>query len=183
MVVKKYLMVKGNFLDAILKGRKRITIRRRTRLKAGDKFYIHSMGKIWGIGEVTKVEKIMKDEIGDEIAKEEGMTLEELKKYLDRFYGKKNVPLYVIHFRVAEVFPEPKDPEKDVYGGMRPGKIAALALKYLHLDEEAMKILRRLKETDSIRAVAIEMGGLNRRKKVRAILRKAVEMLKEKGVI
>jgi len=47
------------------------------------------------------------------------------------------------------------------------------------LSEEEKRILRRLKELGSIRAVAMELGGLNKRYIVRKILRKIIRILKK----
>ncbi len=177
-------MLKSKYLPLVLSGKKRISIRRRSRLKEGDYFFIHSGGKVWGIGKVTKVERIKKSEITPKHAELEGMSFNELKKELDRIYGKKDVPLVVIHFDLVKVFDEPFEVERRFYGEHTPGEIARLALKEgIPLDEEATWILRRLAETNSIRQVAMEMGGLGKRKKVRAVLRRAVEELRERGVI
>ena len=182
--VRKYLMLKKRYLPLVLSGKKRISIRRRTRLKEGDLFYIHSGGKVWAVGRVTKVERVKKSEIGPEHAKLEGMDYEDLKKELNRIYGKKDIPLYVIHFELVKVFDEPFDVERRFYGDLTPGEIARIALEYnLPFDEEARGILKRLAETNSIRQVALEMGGLGKRKKVRAVLRKAVEELRKRGII
>jgi len=174
-------MLKEKYLPLVLSGRKRITIRRRTRLREGDRFFIHSGGKVWAIGRVTKIEKLRKSEIGEEHARLEGMDYEELKRELDRIYGKKDVPLYVVHFEVEEVFPEPFEVERRFYGKLSPREIARLALeKNLFADDpEARKILQRLVETGSIRKVAMELGGLNKRGKVRAIVRRAYELLQQ----
>ncbi len=178
-------MLKEEYLPLVLSGKKRITIRRRTRLREGDLFYIHSGGKVWGIGRVTRVERIMKDELTPEHARLEGMSYEKLRRELDRIYGKRNVPLYVVHFEVIKRFEEPVEVERRFYGDLTPSEIAHLALKHglFPDDGEARKILHRVAETGSIRKVAMELGGLRRRGKVRAILRKAYEELKREGIV
>lgn len=177
-------MLKQKYLPLVLSGRKRISIRRRTRLREGDYFYIHSGGKVWGIGKVTRIERIKKSEITPKHAELEGMSFEELKRELDKLYGKKDVPLVVIHFDLIKVFDEPFEVERRFYGEHSPGEIARLALQHdLPFDEEAKRILERLAETNSIRRVAMELGGLGKRKKVRAVLRRAVEELRKRGVI
>ena len=184
MEVRKSLMLKKKYLPLVLSGKKMISIRRRTRLREGDLVYIHSGGKVWAVGRVTKVEKVKKSDIGPEHAKLEGMSYEELKRELNRIYGKRDVPLYVVHFELVNVFDEPFDVERRFYGDLTPGEIARIALEHnLPFDEEAKRILRRLSETNSIRQVAMEMGGLGKRKKVRAVLRKAMEELRKRGII
>ena len=179
MEVRKYLMLKEKYLPLVLEGKKRVTIRRFTRLKEGDLFYIHSGGKVWGIGKVLSIKKVKKDDIGEDIAEKEGMRLEELKRELNRYYGKKNIPLYVIEFEVLEVFKEPVEMERKFYGNMTPKEIAEEALEkgLFRNDPEAEDILRRVRETGSIRKVAFEMGGLKKRGKIRAVLRKAYELI------
>ena len=185
MEVRKYLMLKKEYLPLVLSGKKKISIRKRTSLREGDLFYIHSGGKVWGIGRVTKVERLKMSEIGEEHARLEGMDLDELRKELQKIYGKKDIPLYVVHFEIVKVFPEPMDVETRFYGNYTPADIARLALKHriFEGDAEAERILRRLAETGSIRKVAQELGGLKKRGKVRAIVRKAFEELKKRGVI
>ena len=177
-------MLKQRYLPLVLSGRKRITIRRRVDLKEGDEFFIHSGGKIWGRGRILKIERIMKSQISPEHARLEGMDYDELRKELDRLYGRRDIPLYVIHFEVVETFPQPRDPERDIYGDLSPREVAELALRegLFSDDPEARRILERLVAIGSIRAVAQELGGLHRRRKVRAILRRAVEELREKGI-
>ncbi len=178
-------MLKREYLPLVLSGKKRITIRRRTRLREGDLFYVHSGGKVWAVGRVARIERIMKDDITPEHARLEGMSYERLRKELNRIYGKKNVPLYVVHFEILKVFDEPFEVERRFYGELSPGDIARLALEngLFQGDEEAERILRRLVETNSIRKVAMELGGLKKRGKIRAIVRKAYEELKKRGII
>lgn len=177
-------MLKHKYLELVLSGKKCISIRKRTRLKPGDLFFIHSKGLVWGIGKVEKVEKIKKSEVNEKHAKLEGMTLEELKKELDRIYGKKDVTLFVVYFKLVKRFDKPFEPEKKFYGDLRPREIAMEALRKGLFDDdpEGKRILELVVKTDSIRKTALKLGGLSRRNKVRAILRKAAELLNSETV-
>ncbi len=170
-------MLKGEFLEKVLRGEKRATIRRKTRVKKGDTILLHSKGKIWGEAVVEDVYTIKKSEIGEKETQLEGMNIEELRKTLDRLYGKKDVPLTVVVFRLTKVYDEPLDTER-VYD-IPPGKIADLCLKR-GMDSEVLRLLRR---TGSIRKTALLLGSLRKRGYVRRVLRECYQRLKEEGVI
>ncbi len=167
----RYIMLKEELWPLVRSGRKRITIRRFARVRPGEEVFIHAGGKIVGKARVLRVYEKILDEIGEEEAEKEGIPLPRLKKMISELYG--TGPLKIIEFELVKTYDPPLDPEELFYAKERPGKLAKRILKSVgNIDPEAKRILKRLAETDSIRQVAMEMGGLKYRKKIRAILRR-----------
>jgi len=172
----RYIMLKEEFWPLVRSGKKRITIRRFTRLKPGDEVYIHAGGKIVGEARILRVYEKTVDELSEEEAEKEGIPLPKLRKLISKMYG--NGPLKIIEFELTRIYDPPLDPEELFYSKERPGALAKRILEQVEdIDPEARRILERLAETDSIRQVAMEMGGLKYRKKIRAVLRRYASLL------
>jgi len=179
-VCDKHMQFKKDFLKKILKGKKTITIRRKTALKEGDLFYIHSGGYVHAIGRVIKVYKKKYDEISEEEAKKEGIPLDKLKKLLKILYGE-NSELYIVEIEVIKIFEEPIFSEHLPYGGLSPVMVAKLAKKYGIVEKDDIDIIDKLIELGSIRKLAEHLGGNKKRIFIRKIVRKYYEKLKELG--
>jgi len=187
--MSKHIEFLGDYTKKILSGEKKATIRRRThKYSPGDVVYVHAGGKVLGKAIITNIRHVRLKEITDEDAKMDGFkNKEELIKALKQHYGtiNPNDEFTIIEFKIIE------RPKKEImssemaYGGYDPVYIAELALRHLKdiFNEDDLKILRAVYETGSIRYVAMKLGGLKRRKVVRAILRKAYEELKNRGLI
>ncbi|BEP16973.1 ASCH domain-containing protein [Pyrofollis japonicus] len=183
----RHLMVKGEYVGDILSGKKRATIRLgRVRVKY-DELIIHGGGRPVAKVRVTNVAYKKVRDLTDEDARKDGFSnLNELLDALRKAYGEINPDdiVTVIEFEVIQDLSslEPQDP----YLGLQPADIARLALRYLQdsLSEEERKILRDLTITNSIRTTAVRLfGSIERRWRVRRVLRKSLEELVRRGLI
>lgn len=174
----KHLEFKGKYLQKLLNGEKRATIRRRVYVKPGELVYVHCGGKIIGRARISDVRKLSIDEIDDQIAKKEGFnSAEELKAEIKRYYSQ-NDSLYLIEFDF-EPFDSPVDPAEMYYENEDLVEIAKKAIESESLSDEDRKILRLFIRTGSIRKTAFMLGGLNRRGIVRETLRRARKIVNE----
>jgi hypothetical protein len=183
----RHLMVKGSFVDKILSGRKRTTIRLgRYRTKYSE-IIIHGGGRPIAKARIVNVVYKKVADLNDEDAKKDGFSsVSELLRELKRVYGEVSPEddVTIIEFEVVQDLSklEPTHP----YLGLRPEDVARLALRYLSetLNEEERKVLRELTVSRSIRMAAIRLyGNLGMRWKVRKVLRRALEMLVRQGYI
>jgi hypothetical protein len=183
----RHLMVKGEYVDDILSGRKKATIRLgRVRVKY-DELIIHGGGRPVAKVRVTSVTYKKVKDLTEEDARKDGFnSLNELLDALRKAYGEINPDdlVTIIEFEVIQDLSslEPQDP----YLGLQPADIARLALRYLQdgLSEEERKILRDLTITNSIRTTAVRLfGSIERRWRVRRVLRKSLEELVRRGLI
>lgn len=183
----RHLMVKGEFVKDILSGRKKATIRLgKVKLKYNE-LIVHGGGRPVAKVRVTGVRYKRVSELTDEDAVKDGFrSREELLEALRRMYGDFSEDDYVtiIEFEVVQDLSslEPQDP----YLGLEPADIARLGLRYLSnmLTEEERKILRDLTITNSIRSTAVRLyGGLEKRWRVRRVLRRVLSGLVKQGLI
>lgn len=183
----RHLMVKGEYVDDILAGRKKATIRLgRVRVKYKE-LIVHGGGRPIAKVRVTGVRYKRVSELTDEDARIDGFRgVNELLAALERAYGRKPRPdevVTIIEFEVVQDLSklEPEDP----YLGLQPADIARLALRYLDdLSEEDRKILRDLTVTNSIRASAYRLyHDLGKRWLIRRVLRRALRRLIERGIL
>lgn len=183
----RHLMVKGEFVDDILSGRKRTTIRLgRVRVKYNE-LIIHGGGRPVAKVRVTNVVYKRVSELTDEDAVKDGFgSREELLEALRHMYGefRDNDYVTIIEFEVIQDLSslEPQDP----YLGLEPADIARLGLRYLAdmLSDEDKKVLRDLTSTNSIRSTAIRLyGSIERRWRVRRVLRRILSELVRRGLI
>ncbi len=188
----RHLCIDSKYLEKILKGEKKSTIRLKRKKMAkfskGEIVLINSGGKIVAKALIKdcKVKKV--SELTDEDAKKDGFAnKEELLRALKRHYRKRltdDAEVTIIEFEVTEKFVEPIEPEVMCYGKYKPKQIAKLALERLKLEKADELILKMLVENGgSIRSVAKRLGGLEYRRIVREILRKAYDELREMGII
>lgn len=174
-------MLKQEFWPLVKSGKKRITIRRFAKFSPGEEILIHTGGKIVGRARVVAVYKKKMEDIGEEEARKEGISLSKLRKLLERTYGKDpNQELTVVEFDLLDVFDPPIDPEKLYYRGATPQEIARDALNKGIVDDPfELEVLEKLATGKSIREIAFEMGGLWQRKIIRRIVRKYRKKLEE----
>jgi len=175
----KYIMLKRELWPLVKKGIKKITIRRSVRFSEGEEVLIHAGGKIVGRARITNIYRKKMKSIGAEEAEKEGIPLPRLKKMLENTYGKNpEQELTVVEFELVEVFDPPLDPEKKYYGDKSPQEIAEEALKKgMVKDPFEREVLKKLAKGKSIREIAFELGGLEKRKIIRRIVRKYGECL------
>ncbi len=183
----RHLMVKGEYVDDILSGRKRATIRLGKVKVKYDELIVHGGGRPVAKVKVTNVVYKKVKELTDEDARKDGFRgLSELLEALKKVYGdiKPDDTVTIIEFDVIQNLSElePQDP----YLGLSPADIARLALRYLQdmLSDEEKKILRDLTITNSIRSTAIRLfGSIERRWRVRRVLRRSLNELLRRGLI
>ena len=183
----KHLMLKRRFVDKILSGEKATTIRLGKVGIRSREFYIHAGGRIVARAVVEGIAYKRVKELTDEDAKADGFSsVLELKEELKRFYPniKEHDWVTIIRFRVVERIDKA---ETHVYGGLSAYEVAKKALEYseqLSLDDEEIKVLRKIVETGSIRAAARELYGHPlKRRRIRRILWNVVKKLCEKGFL
>jgi hypothetical protein len=185
--IGRHLMVKGRYVEDILSGRKKATIRRGIVKPKYDEIIVHGGGRPIAKIRVTRVYYKRVYELSDEDALKDGFnSREELIKELKQVYPGIRDDEYVtiIEFEVIQRLD--KLVSEDPYMGLTPADIARIALRYLsdELGENDRRILLDLTRTNSIRSTAIRLfGTLNKRYIVRKVLRKALDKLIERGII
>ncbi|AKG91353.1 hypothetical protein GAH_01345 [Geoglobus ahangari] len=174
----KHLEFKGKYLQKLLSGEKRATIRKRVYVKPGELVYVHCGGNIVGRARIKDVREIGLDEIDEEVARKEGFeSVEELVAELRGYYSDRD-RLYLIEFDF-EPFEKPLDPAEMYYENDDLIEIARKAVDSDVLSEEEKEVLRLFLKTGSIRKTAFRLGGLSRRGVVREALRKARKIVNE----
>lgn len=183
----RHLMVKGEYVKDILEGRKKATIRLGIVKLKYDELIVHGGGRPVAKVKVTNVRYKKVKELTDEDAKLDGFrNVAELIAALQKAYGRINPDDYVtiIEFEVVQDLSklEPEDP----YLGLSPADVARLGLRYLKniLSEEEVRILIELTRSNSIRAAALRLyGTIERRWRIRRVLRKVLNELVRRGYI
>ncbi len=183
----RHIMVKGRYIRDIVEGRKTATIRKGIVKPKYREMIVHGGGRPIAKISIERVYHKKVKELTDQDALKDGFSsreelIEELKKVYPDITEDDWVT--IIEFKVIQRLDhlEPEDP----YMGLEPIDIARIALRYLadELDEHEHKILLDLTRTGSIRATAIRLfGNLNKRYIVRKTLKKALNMLIEKGIL
>lgn len=184
----KHLEFDGRYAEAILKGKKRATVRlgRRPNLSEGDEVLIHAGGYAIGRAVIERVESKTVGELTDEDAFLDGFSSrEELLRALREHYRyvDDDSPAHVIVFRLIEKFKKPVLSADYAYEGNLPVEIAEMALKHLDLPEEDRELIELFLKAGSLRKAAYRLGGLNKRYLIRDALRRAYERLKERGLM
>ncbi len=183
----RHLMVKGEYVDKILKGIKRATIRLGIVRPRYNEIIIHGGGRPVAKVRITKVKYKRLNELTEEDAKMDGFnSLEELLQHLRKAYGNvsSNDIVTIIEFEVLKRLDEVEVTHP--YMGLEPADVARIALRYLRgeLSENEVKILLDLTRTNSIRKTAINFyGTIEKRYLIRRVLKKALRLLVSKGVI
>jgi len=182
--IGRHLMIKSKFLNDILKGTKRATIRLGKVQVKSREFYIHSGGQIIAKARLKRITYKRISELTDDDAKIDGFSSrDELINALKEHYGdiKDDDYVTIIEFDIIEFL---NKTEEKTYYGLNAYEIAKLALKYLNLPEEERKILEALVKTRSIRYVAKKFfGKLSKRWKVRRLISRVAKELYELGII
>jgi len=186
--LRRHIMVKGRFVDLILSGKKRSTIRLGKVVPRYDEIIIHGGGRPIAKARIVRVAYKRVKELTDEDAKKDGYSsVEELIRDLERVYGRKISPddiVTIIEFEVEKKFTD-LNPE-DVYLGLSPVDVARIAYRYLRseLSNEDLKILDAVMRYRSIREASLRLfKTLNKRWIIRKVLRKCLKRLIEKGIL
>ena len=183
----RHLMLKGQYADLLLEGRKKTTIRAGVVVPRYEEIIIHGHGRPLAKARITRVERKLVSELTDEDARRDGFPdRRSLLRALERVYGRlgPDDTVTILHLEVTQRLDQldPGDP----YMGLEPADIARLALRYLRdrLDDEETRILEDLTRTNSIRETAQRLyGSWERRKRVRRALRRALDMLVGEGLV
>ncbi|NPA05131.1 MAG: ASCH domain-containing protein [Crenarchaeota archaeon] len=180
-------MVKGEYVDMILSGRKRATIRLGIVKVKYPELIVHGGGRPIAKVKVTDVVHKRVSELTDEDAREDGFNnVKELLDVLRRVYGDVKPDDYVtiIKFQVTQDLSklEPEHP----YLGLEPADVARLGLRYLRgeLSDKEAEILRDLTVTRSIRATSIRFfGTIEKRWIIRRLLKRVLRELVRRGIL
>ncbi len=185
--IGRHLMVKKEFAEAVLSGRKRSTIRLGILKPKYRELIVHSGGRPIALVEIEEVaHKKLKDLSMEEIRNDGFDSLDSLIRTLRKLYPRERVDpdsmVTVIRFHVKNTI----GPGENSSVELPPAVIARIGLRYLNkeLSDRELAILRVLTRTNSIRRAAAELHGdpLNR-KEIRSVLRKVHEKLKSRGLI
>jgi len=183
----RHIMVKGEYADKLLAGSKTTTIRLGIVKPKYREVIIHGHGRPLAKARITRVETKRVSELTEEDARKDGFNnLEELLEALKKVYGniKSEDLVTIIELEITQRLD--MLPPEDPYMGLEPADIARLSLRYLKalLTDEDIKILEDLTRTNSIRSTATRLyGSIQKRWKIRKTLRKALRLLREKGLI
>ena len=181
----RHLMVKGEYVDAILKGTKTTTVRLGIVIPKYRTIIIHGGGRVIGKAIIEEVKHKRIRDLTDADAKLDGFSSKrELLQELKKVY-KDVVPsdyATIIKFRLVQLA---KNTSEDyMYLGFDPVDIARIAMRYdLPLSKDDWKILELVSRKGSIRRAAQELGGLEKRRLIRRVLRKVARLLVNKGII
>ncbi len=184
----RHLMVKGEYVDAILKGEKVATVRLGIVKPKFKEIIIHGGGRVIGKAVITNVVHKRVKDLTDEDARKDGFSnKQELISHLKRHYPdlKFSDWVTIIEFKLVEKIEGVDD--YSIYKGFSPVDIARIAIRYgIHkeLEPEERGILKDLLQLKSIRKVALKrFGNLNKRWIVRRVVRKVFNILIERGII
>lgn len=183
----RHIMVKGKYIEKILNGCKRATIRKGLVKTKYPEIIIHGGGRPVAKARIKAVTYKRVGELTDGDARLDGFSSrDELIKELKRVYGgiSEEDWVTIIEFEVIQRLDNL--PVEKPYHGLEPGDLARIALRYLgdELSSEDIRVLEDLTRTNSIRATAYRLyGGIDKRIRVRKTLRKVLKILEEKGII
>lgn len=184
--IGRHLMVKGEYVDLILKGVKKTTIRLGVVTPKYKEIIVHGGGRPVAVIRIVNVKHKRIKELTEEDAKKDGFSsVKTLIKELKKSYGniKPDDIVTIIEFNVVKKLTE-LDIEEP-WLGLKPVEIARIALRYCkNIPEDDRKILEDLTRTESIRKTAIRLfGNINKRWKVRKTLRKYLNELIKKNIV
>ncbi len=181
-------MLRKEYVDLVLSGRKKATVRLGKVIPRYREVIIHGGGRPVCKVKITKVVYKKVSELTDEDARKDGFnSRRELLKELKRVYGKRlngDETVSIIEFEVIQRLDNIK--LNDPYLGLKPEDVARLALRYLRKEfsGEDRKILEEIGKGKSIREVARKFSGdPTRRWRIRAVLRRAARMLTENKIL
>ncbi|OYT52428.1 MAG: ASCH domain-containing protein [Desulfurococcales archaeon ex4484_217_2] len=179
-------MVKGKYVEKILSGEKKATIRLGIVKPKYDEIFIHGGGRPVALARIVKVShKKVRDLTDNDALKDGFSSRKELLKELRKNYDKLNPDDYVtiIEFEVIKKLSELD--YKDPWLGLKPAEIARIGLRYCtDLSDEEKRVLEDLTRTESLRKTAIRLyGNISKRWIIRKVLRRVLKKLIEKGVL
>ncbi|AFL65965.1 protein of unknown function DUF437 [Desulfurococcus amylolyticus DSM 16532] len=181
-------MIKGKFVEHILAGKKRSTIRLGCVIPRYKEVFIHGGGRPVAKAMITSVVYKRVCQLTEEDAYRDGYSsVEELLKDLKKVYNRKIAPSDVVTIIEFEVIKNLLDLSmQDIYMGLSPADIASLAYRYLEkeLSEDELRIIDAVIKHGSIREASLKLyGSLNKRWIIRKTLRNCLRILIEKGII
>lgn len=182
--IKRHIMLKKDFIDAIKTRRKKATVRLGKVKVDSREVFIHAGGQIVAKAIVKSIRYKKVKELNDEDAKLDGLnSRDELLKVLKRLYG--NISdediVTIIEFDVIQFM---NVVEGYLWKELPPYQLAELALKHLDLSDNERKILETIIKTRSIRrASKLHFGTLRHRYKIRKLLKRCMKELKERKII
>jgi len=185
----RHLEFDGRYMEAILSGRKRATVRlgRKPSLQPGDEVLLHCGGYVIGRAVVEGVETKTLRELDEGDAVLDGFSsrqelIEALKTHYARVEPESTA--HIIRFRIVETPQKMVHSSEYAYEGNSPVEIAKNALEHLEsLSEEERRILQLFLEKGSIRRAARKLGGMDKRGLIRDVLRRAYYELKDRGIM
>ncbi len=183
----RHIMIKRKFIEKMLSGEKISTIRLGRVKPKYKEMIVHGGGRPVAKILITSITYKKVKELNDCDARKDGFKdKKELLNELKKVYGEISPEdtVTIIEFKVLQRFDELKS--EDPYFGLKPVDIARLGLRYLKdlLSEEDIKILESLTRTKSIRKTALKLyGSPEKRGAIRRVLRKALRLLRAKGLI
>ncbi len=180
-------MVKGDYVDLILRGLKKATIRIGIIKPRYNEIIIHGGGRPIAKIRIKNIRYKKVRELNDADAHLDGFkNKQELLENLKRMYGKIHDDDIVTIIEYELIQRLDNLPMEDPYLGLNPADIARIALRYIsdQLNEKEKEILLDLTRTNSIRKTSLNLfKTLNKRYIVRKVLRRAIEILKTKGYL
>lgn len=181
-------MIKGEFAEQILSGRKTATIRLGKIVPKVRELIMHSGGRPIAKVRIKSVVYKRISELNEDDVKKDGYSsVAQLIEDLERLYKWKVNPNDIVTVIEFEVVKKLTDLEKDsVYMGLTPTDIAALANRYLRgeLSEEDFRIINAVLRYRSIRAASLKLfGSLSKRWLVRRVIKNCLSRLLKKNVI
>jgi len=184
--IGRHLMVKGKYVEKILSGEKKATIRLGIVKPKYDEIFIHGGGRPVALARIVKVShKRVRDLTDNDALKDGFSSRKELLKELRKNYDELNPDDYVtiIEFEVIKKLSELD--YKDPWLGLKPAEIARIGLRYCtDLSDEEKRVLEDLTRTESLRKTAIRLyGNISKRWIIRKVLRRVLKKLIEKGVL
>jgi len=184
--IGRHLMVKGKYIEKILKGEKKATIRLGIVKPKYDEVFIHGGGRPVALAKIVKIiHKRVKDLTDSDALKDGFSSRKELLKELKKNYGELDPNEYVtiIVFKVIKKLSELD--YKDPWLGLKPVEIARIGLRYCKdLSGEEKRILEDLTRTESLRKTAIKLyGNISKRWIMRKVLRRVLKKLVENGIL
>ncbi|MEM0000760.1 MAG: ASCH domain-containing protein [Desulfurococcaceae archaeon] len=183
----RHLMMKGTYVEKLLRSEKKATIRKGIFKPKYDEVIIHAGGKPVAKAKIKRVYYKKLKELGEYEAQIEGYTdVDGLISELKRVYGHVHDDDYftIIELEVTQRLDELV--AGDPYCGLKPADIARIALRYLdtELTELEKRVLLSLTRTNSIRKTAVVVfKDINKRGTVRRILKKALQTLVERRLL
>ncbi len=179
----KHLQFKAEYLDKLLLGIKKSTIRvGKMNVSVGDELYVHCGGYVIGRIKVTNIIHKKVSELTDDDARKDGfINLRQLLNHLKKHYHKlsPDTIVTILEFEWLEIFKNRVTSEEFAYKGMDVKEIVKKALeKYSNkFNEKEKALLKLVLEEGSIRKAAQRLGSLSKRKVIRKVIRKAFEII------